>query len=135
MSHDLLGRNLHTRTLPGVFALSLIVTLAGACAASPAPQRGADGAFAAADPGAQGLPPTADATMPRSPLTRKQRQDILKSKFEKMKEDAEELAALANSLQDEVDKSSQNILSLEIVDKAEKIEKLAKRIKKTAKGD
>jgi hypothetical protein len=60
---------------------------------------------------------------------------MLKSKFEKMKEDAQELASLADSLKGEVDKSSENILALQIVEKAEKIEKLAKRIKNAAKGD
>ncbi len=51
-----------------------------------------------------------------------------------MKEDAKELAALATSLQGDLDKSNVNVLSLQVVEKAEKIEKLAKRIKSNAKG-
>jgi hypothetical protein len=51
-----------------------------------------------------------------------------------MKRDIEELAALAQALQEELNKSNENLLSLTIVDKAERIEKLAKRIKSTAKG-
>jgi len=58
----------------------------------------------------------------------------MKANFEKMKHDAKELAALAKALQDELDKSNENILSLDIVDKADKIEKLARRIKGTARG-
>ena len=69
------------------------------------------------------------------PLTPKQKQELLKSKFEKMKHDADDLAALAKSLQQDVGKSSQNVLSLKVLDQADKIEKLARRIKSEAKGD
>jgi hypothetical protein len=69
-----------------------------------------------------------------SPLSGKQKRDLLKSNFEKMKRDAGELADLAKALQEELNKSNENILSLDIVDKADKIEKLAKRIKGTARG-
>jgi hypothetical protein len=105
------------------------------CAGSPEPQRVGDGAFPAADPRAQGFPPTDDPQSPRGPLSRKQRRDIQKMRFEKMKKDAGELASLADSLKNDVDKSNEDILSLKIVEKAEKIEKLAKRIKDSAKGD
>ena len=69
-----------------------------------------------------------------SPLSGKQKVNLLKANFEKMKRDAGELADLAKALQEELNKSNENILSLDIVDKAEKIEKLAKRIKGTARG-
>ena len=69
-----------------------------------------------------------------SPLTQKQKRDLLKANFEKMKQDAGELADLAKALQQELNKSNENILSLDIVEKAEKIEKLARRIKGTARG-
>ena len=67
-------------------------------------------------------------------LTRKQRQEMLKSDFEKMKRDAAELATLAQSVQEELDKSNEHILSMKIVEKAQKIESLAKRISKIARG-
>jgi hypothetical protein len=70
----------------------------------------------------------------RIPLSEKQKRDLLKSNFEKMKRDAKELADLSKALQDELDKSNENVLSLNIVDKADKIEKLARRIKGTARG-
>lgn len=73
-------------------------------------------------------------TVPSTELPAKQKQDLLKSNFEKMKRDADELASLAKSLQQDLDKSNQNVLSLKIVNKAEKIEKLAKKIKEVAKG-
>jgi hypothetical protein len=70
----------------------------------------------------------------RIPLSDKQKHDLMKSNFDKMKRDAKDLADLAKALQDELDKSNENILSLNVVDKAEKIEKLARRIKGTARG-
>jgi hypothetical protein len=75
----------------------------------------------------------APETIPPEPSS-KQKQELLKSSFEKMKRDADELATLANSLQEDLSKSNQNLLSLKIVSKAERIEKLAKRIKEAAKG-
>lgn len=77
--------------------------------------------------------PTAE-TEPSAGLSQKQKRDILKANFEKMKRDADELADLAKSLQEDLNKSNANVLSLGIVEKAEKIEKLAKKIKSTAKG-
>jgi len=79
------------------------------------------------------LPP--DERLPDSPLTAKQKQDLLKSNFEKLKKDAADLAALAKSLQQDVEDSNQHVLSLKVVDKADKIEKLARKIKTAAKGE
>lgn len=67
-------------------------------------------------------------------LERKQKKELLKSNFEKMQQDARELADLAKSLQDDLDKSNENVLSLKIVDRADKIEKLARKIKNSARG-
>ncbi len=69
------------------------------------------------------------------PLTKKQKQDLLKLNFEKLKHDADELSTLAKSLQQDLDKSNENVLSLKVLDRAEKIEKLARKIKSEAKGD
>jgi hypothetical protein len=98
---------------------------------------------------AQALPPPAANTISTSaapqaipnagieqaqPLSGKQKRNLLKANFERMKRDAEELAALAQSLHDELEKSNEHVLSLEVVKKAGKIEKLAKKIKNAAKG-
>ena len=125
--------------MPGVAALLLIiggtpcrpkahVTLAAPrleAAGSPDVQQ---------EPSQQGrsqqVPPPGEAP----PLTKKQKKDLLKGNFEKMKRDADELAELAKSLQEDLDQSNENVLSLRVIDKAEKIEKLAKRIKGTARG-
>jgi hypothetical protein len=65
---------------------------------------------------------------------RKQKKELLKSNFEKMQQDARELVELAKSLEDDLNKSNENVLSLKIVDRADKIEKLARKIKNSAKG-
>ncbi len=77
---------------------------------------------------------TARQNEPLPGLKDKQKRDLMKANYEKMKRDAEELASLAKSLRDDIDKGNENVLSLHIVDKAEKIEKLAKRIKSVARG-
>jgi hypothetical protein len=67
------------------------------------------------------------------PLRVKQERALRKYRFDQMKKHGEELAKLANSLQKDLEKSNENILSLQIVDKAQKIEKLAKKIQEEAK--
>jgi hypothetical protein len=67
-------------------------------------------------------------------LTPKQKQDLLRVNFERMKKDTDVLLDLAKSLQKDLDGSNQNVLSLKVVDKADRIEKLAKKIKNTARG-
>jgi uncharacterized phage infection (PIP) family protein YhgE len=137
--HNLL-RILTGSALPGVFVLGTILAVANPRVAAAALQPTAalpqtDDTSQGATPATQNVPGPVEARIPTIEITPKQRREMLKSQFEKMKEDAEELASLADSLKSDVDKSSENILSLEIMEKAEKIEKLAKRIKKAAKGD
>jgi len=71
---------------------------------------------------------------PEIPLSDKQKRELLKANFERMKRDAKELSDLAKDLQEQLDKSNENVLSLGVVDKADKIEKLARKIKSTARG-
>ena len=80
----------------------------------------------------QEMPP-AEPEPPQG-LSQKQKRDLLKANFEQMKRDADALAALAKSLQEDLAKSNENVLSLHVVEKAEKIERLAKKIKGTARG-
>jgi type IV secretory pathway VirB4 component len=67
-------------------------------------------------------------------LPEKRQRSILKANFEKMKRDADELVKLAKALQEELNKSNENILSLDMVDKADRIEKLAKKFKGDARS-
>ncbi len=75
-----------------------------------------------------------EPTRPAPPLSAKQRKELVKFNFEKMKRDAEELTALAKSLQDELGKSNDDFQPAKVADKAERIEKLARRIKGVARG-
>ena len=127
---------------PTAILLWLFVTLAGqllgipliisATAAPSHPQATTQ----ADDPETPQRPPRGESgeESSPSPLSGKQKANLLKANFEKMKHDAGELADLAKALQEELNKSNENILSLDIVDKADKIEKLAKKIKGTARG-
>jgi len=81
------------------------------------------------------VPDSNNPSTPPGALSSKQKRDIVQSNFDKTKSDAEQLAAMANELRDELNKTSANILSLDVIGKAEKIEKLAKKIKDEAKGE
>ena len=61
-------------------------------------------------------------------------QQIVKDNFEKLERDVSELADLAKSLQEDLQASNENVLSLAVLEKADRIEKLGKQIKKRAKG-
>jgi hypothetical protein len=66
--------------------------------------------------------------------SQKREKALLDYNFKKLKQHAQDLAELAKSLQAEIEKSNENVLSLEVVKKAEEAEKLAKKIKNEAKG-
>lgn len=51
-----------------------------------------------------------------------------------LKRDTDKLLQLTNELKEYVDKTNENILSLEVIRKAEEIEKLAKSVKERMKG-
>jgi len=122
--------------------LSLLVTLAGpwldaprgvsaTALASPLQARTSPAGSTSSE-AVQGLQPNLES--PQIPLSDKQKRELLKANFDKMKRDAKELADLAKNLQDQLDKSNENVLSLGVVEKADKIEKLARKIKSTARG-
>jgi hypothetical protein len=67
-------------------------------------------------------------------LSDKQKVSIMRANFEKSKSDAAELAALAKGLREELDKPNVSVLSLGVISRAEKIEKLAKKIRDETKG-
>jgi hypothetical protein len=71
---------------------------------------------------------------PNPELTPKQKRELMKSNFHKMRNDAAQLASMANELRDELNKARVDILSMDVIHRAEKIEKLARKIKEEAKG-
>jgi hypothetical protein len=71
-------------------------------------------------------------------LQRMQEQAARARNLERQKlivQDTQQLLKLANELNDAVGKTNENTLSLEVVRKAEEIEKLAKHVKDKMKGD
>ena len=52
-----------------------------------------------------------------------------------LKKDTDKLLELATQLKQYVDKTSENTLSLEVIKKAEEIEKLARSVKEKMKGE
>lgn len=65
--------------------------------------------------------------------SQKQKQALIDYNFRQLKKHAKDLTELAKSLQTEIDKTNENVLSLKIVNKAEKTQRLAKKIQKLAK--
>jgi hypothetical protein len=63
---------------------------------------------------------------------RKERQ---KKRAEEMKRDSQRLLELATELKQYVDKSGENILSLEVLRKADEMEKLARQVKNNMRGE
>jgi len=68
------------------------------------------------------------------PELAKQRQTLMQENLDKSKTDAAELAALAKELRAELEKPNASILSPEVINRADKIEKLAKKIRDETKG-
>ncbi|HWR13999.1 MAG TPA: hypothetical protein VN577_04170 [Terriglobales bacterium] len=60
---------------------------------------------------------------------REQMKNLNKDRQKKLKEDTDKLLELATQLKEYVDKTNEDILSLDVIKKAEEIEKLAKSVK------
>lgn len=57
-----------------------------------------------------------------------------KKRFEEVKRDSQKLLELATELNQYVDKSGENILSLDVMRKADEMEKLARQVKNNMRG-
>ncbi|MFZ1137127.1 MAG: hypothetical protein WAN69_19415 [Candidatus Korobacteraceae bacterium] len=75
---------------------------------------------------------------PDNPWSQQQKRDMLKKQNElrqqEIKKDTDQLLELATELKQYVDKTNENIISLDVIKKAEQIEKLAKNVKDKMKG-
>ena len=70
----------------------------------------------------------------RDRLTRDMAKKANQERQAALKNDTEKLVKLAGELKDYVDKSNENTLSLNVLKKAEEIEKLARSVKEKMKG-
>lgn len=89
-------------------------------------------------PTPNGLPPINEQTgqdqRTQNRIEREMAKKAAKERQAAIKRDTDKLLELATQLKESVDKSSQDTLSLDVVKKAEEIEKLAKSVKDKMKG-
>lgn len=107
--------------LPGVVTLLLAVSLSPALAQSGVPIR----------------PHTIPDEMPQADtsMMHKLEKARQKKRYEEMKRDSQKLLELATELKQYMDKAGENTLSVDVVRKAEEMEKLARRVKENMRGD
>ncbi len=82
--------------------------------------------------GAADNPPEMDENRERMESERLKKANLARQA--QLKSDTDKLVKLAGELKDYVDKSNENVLSLDVMKKAEEIEKLAKSVKERMKG-
>ena len=70
----------------------------------------------------------------RARIARDMEKKAAKQRVAALKTDTDRLLKLSLELKEYVDKSNENVLSLEVIKKADEIEKLAKEIRSRAKG-
>lgn len=68
-------------------------------------------------------------------MLREQAKKMNRARQEALARDTDKLLKLATELKEYVDKSNENILSMDVVRKADEIEKLARSVKTKMKGD
>jgi len=78
-------------------------------------------------------PPT-DADDARNRIIHDMEKKAAKERAAALKSDTDKLLKLSVELKSYVDKSDENVLSLEVIKKAEEIEKLAKSVREKMKG-
>jgi len=67
-------------------------------------------------------------------MQRKMQKQRQKKRFEEMQRDSQKLLELATALKKHVDESGEQVLSVEVIKKAEEMEKLARRVKENMRG-
>jgi hypothetical protein len=82
--------------------------------------------------GATDSPPEMDENRERMENERLKKANL--ERQAQLKTDTDKLVKLAGELKDYVDKSNENVLSLDVMKKADEIEKLAKSVKEKMKG-
>jgi hypothetical protein len=84
--------------------------------------------------GAEPVPPIGDRDEAQERMARDMAKKANQSRQAAIKADTDKLLKLAVELKDDVDKSNENVLSLDVVKKADEIEKLAHSVKDKMKG-
>ncbi|HTZ83845.1 MAG TPA: hypothetical protein VMB66_11665 [Candidatus Acidoferrales bacterium] len=79
-------------------------------------------------------PPNSDADEMRSRLEHDMEKRAAKERVAAIKSDTDKLLKLSTELKAYVDKSNENVMSLDVIKKADEIEKLAKSVKDKMRG-
>ncbi|HKN34999.1 MAG TPA: hypothetical protein VJX16_17290 [Terriglobales bacterium] len=108
------------------FSLLLVVAVLAACP-------GYSLAGSQGDP-VPGQHPSEHPDEQEAKLQREQAKRLNKDRQEALKRDTENLLRLSTELKEYVDKSNENVLSLQVIKKAEQIEKLAHSVRDKMKG-
>jgi hypothetical protein len=85
-------------------------------------------------PRADTPPPMADANEAQARIATDLAKKAAKERVASLKSDTDKLLKLSVELKQSVDKSDENVLSLDVIKKAEEIEKLARSVKEKMKG-
>ena len=89
-------------------------------------------------PGQMPPGPQGQREQKEDPFSVEQKREIAKQqnlqRQQELKKDTDKLLELATELKQYVDKSNENVLSMDVVKKAEQIEKLAKSVREKMKG-
>ena len=85
-------------------------------------------------PGSQRRPPETEPSIPPDMQKRMEKQANQQRQTE-LKRDTDKLFKLSSELKEYVDKSNENILSLDVIKKADEIEKLAHSVKSKMRGN
>lgn len=75
------------------------------------------------------------SSQPDPDVLKKMEKARSKERYQDLKRDSEKLLELATELKQQVDKSGENVLSMDVVKKCDEIEKLAKSVRGKMKGD
>jgi hypothetical protein len=102
------------------FVLSFLVVIGAAAVAQNRP----------GPPSTQGPPEDEGTIRMKKDMAKKANTE----RHEALKRDTDRLLELAQQLKDQVDKSNENMLSLDVLKKAEEVEKLAHNVKEKMKG-
>ncbi len=107
-----------------VFLLMSLVLLVGAQSSPDDSDQGARTPYQVA--------PTPDQMM--KDMQRQNQKAQNKKRFDDIKADTDRLVQLANELKESVDKANEHTLSIDVIRKADKVEKLAHEVKEKMKG-
>ncbi len=126
-------RTLLASLLPLILLIvSAALPAAGQDQPGPLPPFGRSGQRTITDMGSQHKTPQ-DEQVARMEKEQEKRRN--KERQASLKEDTDKLLELATQLKQYVDKSNENILSLDVMKKAEEIEKLARQVEKKMRSD